>query len=77
MSLFDTPQDIRKRREPYIGEMEGYLWVLAAKDPKTRKSRERALSQAVREIEQAKLDHRIRIDAIRTGVGLPKFLDGL
>tara|TARA_R110000824_G_scaffold106438_3_gene251506 strand:- start:7722 stop:7955 length:234 start_codon:yes stop_codon:yes gene_type:complete len=77
MSLFDTPQDIRKRREPYIGEMEAYLWILEAEDPKTRKARERAISQAVREIEKAKSDHRIRIDAIRTGVGLPKFLDGL
>ena len=77
MSLFDTPQDIRKRKEPYIGEMEGYLWISEAKDPKPRKDRERALYQAVREIEQAKSDHRIRIDAIRTGVGLPKFLDGL
>ena len=40
MSLFDTPQDIRKRREPYIGEMEAYLWILEAEDPKTRKARE-------------------------------------
>lgn len=85
VSLFESPRDIRKRQEPQIGVMEMVSLdadIRRAVNEEEKRLQQEAFQQALKdyrlarlELERAKRRYREQVDAIRTRVGLPKFLD--
>ena len=85
VGLFESPRDVRKRQEPRIGAMDLLLLeydirkIINKKEKKTAKEAyQQALSDymvAKLDLERAKRRYGAQVDAIRTRLGLPKFLD--
>ena len=85
VGLFESPRDVRKRQEPIIGAMDLLLLeydirkIINKKEKKTAKEAyQQALSDymvAKLDLERAKRRYHAQVDAIRTRLGLPKFLD--